>query len=132
MHKFFQLTLISLVILLIAYPSFAQQDTRRDRSSLVRLLQSKGIITEQEAARIPLSDPDDLERGLAELLLAKGVITREEYQQTFVTHSSTTDARLATAAAHVPNSTDPKPAPIEPNKSTGTTQTQKEGEVTTQ
>jgi hypothetical protein len=132
MLKVFQLTLVSFAILFLAYPAFAQQDSKPDQTSLVRLLQTKGIITEQEAARIlAASNPDDRDRGLAELLLAKGVITHEEYQQT-LTRASTTDARLAMAAAHIPNSNEAKPIAAEPVKSAGTTQAQNEGQVTTQ
>lgn len=49
---------------------------------LVQLLQSKGIITEQEAAAInQAASPDEAQRRLAKLLLDKGVISQQEYDQ---------------------------------------------------
>ncbi len=51
---------------------------------LVRLLQVKGILTEEEVTRISqASSPADAEQQLAKLLLTKGVITQAEYDHTF-------------------------------------------------
>src|SRR5436309_2402829 len=50
---------------------------------LVRLLQVKGILTEEEAARInQATSPADANQQLAKLLLIKGVITQADYDQT--------------------------------------------------
>src|SRR5262249_51648823 len=132
MLKVFRLTLVSFAILFLAYPSFAQQDNKGDKSSLVRLLQSKGIITEQEAARIlAASNADDRDRALAELLVSKGVISREEYEQTLPARPASTDARLATAAAHIPGTAEAKPPAAETSKPTRAPQAQSEGPMTT-
>ena len=60
------------VLATVAANGIAQQ---QDQSALVRPLQSKEIITEQEAATIgAVASPALAERRLAELLLTKGVL----------------------------------------------------------
>src|SRR2546427_10341436 len=78
MKKLFQLTMILFTIAALSHQAFAQeQKPNSEKDPLVRLLQSKGIITEQEAAMISeASSPAQAERRLAELLVSKGVITR--------------------------------------------------------
>jgi len=50
---------------------------------LVRVLQAKGILTADEVARISqASSPGDADRQLAKLLLMKGVISQDDYDQT--------------------------------------------------
>src|SRR5713226_9634860 len=102
MKKLFQLMVVSLAIVALTNQAFAQQqDTVRAKNPLVRLLQSKGIITEQEAAMIgEASTPAQAERRLAELLVTKGVISRQEYDQT-ISALDTPAPRLTTAAEHV-------------------------------
>src|ERR1044071_1543304 len=76
---------LTLLLVLLASPAFAQQknESQATQSPLVRLLQSKGVITEQEAAQITeASSPAESERRLAKLLLAKGIINQQEYNQT--------------------------------------------------
>ena len=81
-------------------------------SPLVRLLQVKGILTEEEVARINhASSPADADQQLAKLLLIKGVITQADYDQTmgspgFVTASSTNapGPQMIPAIYHIPGS----------------------------
>ncbi|HXG91816.1 MAG TPA: hypothetical protein VNN73_05525 [Blastocatellia bacterium] len=82
MKRTLQMIVASLALLFTAGIAAAQQNDST-RSPLVRLLQSKGIITEQEAASVSAaSTPVEAERLLAKLLLSKGVITQQEYDQT--------------------------------------------------
>src|SRR5947207_765614 len=80
MKRLFQLMVVSFAIVALSYQAFAQlQDDNSQRSPLVRLLHAKGIITEQEAAMISeASSPAEAERRLTELLVSKGLITRQE------------------------------------------------------
>ena len=84
MKKLFQLMFVSFAIVALSNQAFAQQqNSRPEKTPLVRLLQSKGIITEQEAATVSeASSPAEVQQRLAELLMSKGVISREEYDQT--------------------------------------------------
>jgi predicted porin len=142
MKKMFQLMIVSLAIVAFINQAFAQrQDTAPAKNALVRLLQSKGIITEQEAAMInDASTPAQAERRLIELLLAKGVITRQEYEQTTLAlgagsmSSDVTSARVVTAAVHVTETSTETAAraTVEPAaKEAGSAQSQAQGEVTT-
>lgn len=98
-----------LLLALFTGPAFAQQPDNSPQaapSPLVRLLQSKGIITEQEALQISqAATPAEAERRLAKLLLAKGVIDGQEYDQTVSALGASSapsngEPRVATAAAH--------------------------------
>ena len=107
MKKLFQLTILLFTIAALSDQAFAQeQNPNSERNPLVRLLQSKGIITEQEAAMISeASSPAQAERRLAELLVSKGVITRQEYEQTRLalgasSTASDSAAPRVVAAAH--------------------------------
>jgi len=70
---------------LLAIPTAAQQENHQaTTSSLVRLLQSKGILTAQEVAMMnQASSPSEADHRLAQLLLSKGLITQTDYQETF-------------------------------------------------
>jgi hypothetical protein len=142
MKKVFQLMIISLAIVTLLHQAYAQQQGRNaEKNPLVRLLQTKGIITEQEAATISeASSPAQAERRLAELLLSKGVISRQEFDQTLLALGGGSAAfdsaapQAITAAAHVSG----KP-PIEsttavgkaPAKEASPAQAQAEGPMTT-
>ncbi len=96
-----------LLLALFAGSALAQESTppRATPNPLIRLLQSKGVITEQEAAHLNgAASPADAERQLAKLLLAKGVINQQEYDQTLSAlgaGSAPSDApRVINAAAH--------------------------------
>lgn len=142
MNRLFQLMVFSFAIVAFSYQAFAQlQDDNSQRNPLVRLLQTKGIITEQEAAMISEAPtPAQAERRLTELLVSKGVITREEYEQTLLTReasSASLDAstpRVIPAATHISEapSVDSARTPGEaPGKDAGPAQVQAEGPVTT-
>lgn len=98
-----------LLLALLTSPSLAQQreNPQATPDPLVRLLQSKGIITEQEAAQIAeASSMVESQQRLARLLLTKGVISQQEYDQTLSAlgvgsvPSEVAASRVATAAAH--------------------------------
>src|SRR5262249_19720395 len=95
MKRGFQFLLIHLVMLvaMVGWVS-AQQNSDSSASAdnpLVKLLQSKGIITEQEALMVnSASSRTESDERLARLLLSKGLISREEYDQTII--ASTADA----------------------------------------
>jgi len=65
--------------------SWGQQpaDNKAAVNPLVRVLQAKGILTEEEVAQISqASSASDADRRLAKLLLMKGVISQADYDQT--------------------------------------------------
>ena len=122
-----------------AAPVFAQQDSESLKTPLIRLLQSKGIITEQEAAMVSeASSPAEAEHRLAELLLSKGMITRQEYDQALasaaVATAGSSSPRAITAGAHIdksePAKTERPTTGLVP-KEPGVAQSQAQGEVTT-
>ncbi len=83
MKRILQLIVSSIAILFLAGMALAgQQQNGSTQSPLVRLLQSKGIITEQEAASLSAAvSPAEAEQKLVKLLLSKGVISQQEYDQ---------------------------------------------------
>lgn len=137
MKRLFGSMMFSFALAVLAVTAAAQQ---KDRTPLVRLLESKGIITEQEAAMISeASSPAQAERRLAELLLARKVISREEYDQTLLalgagSTASDSTPRVTVAAAHVGESpaSNSSRAAREPNeKASSPAQAQAEGPMTT-
>jgi hypothetical protein len=82
---------VSLVVCLLAtfawcQRAFAQQQSENPPAAnpLVRLLQGKGILTDEEVAQINKgSSLADANQRLASLLLSKGVISQSDYDQTF-------------------------------------------------
>jgi hypothetical protein len=137
MKRFLGSMIVSFALAALAVNAAAQQ---QDKTPLVRLLQSKGIITEQEAAMISeASSPAQAERRLAELLLSKRVISRDEYDQTLLALGASSTAsdsapRVTVAAAHVGDAaaSNAHNAPSEPSrKASGPAQPQAEGPMTT-
>ena len=105
-RKSLRLLLALVAVLALATTVVAQQqnDQKPANSALVRLLQSKGILTEEEAATIgQATTPAESEQRLAKLLLSKGLITQEDYNETVgasavsVSTESTTGARVVPA-----------------------------------
>ena len=94
---------VSLLALFISALPVLPQSTADNRSAvtdpLVQLLLAKRIISAQEAASISSSSWPESSSQLAALLLKKGLITREEYDQT-VSSASGQDLDAA-AAPHV-------------------------------
>src|SRR5712692_11853114 len=88
----------------LAMPAVAQQQNERQPAAnpLVRLLQSKGILTEEEAAMVSqAATPGESERRLARLLLSKGIITEADYDQTVAGTSVMTASAEGSAGARV-------------------------------
>jgi hypothetical protein len=84
-RRVLHLALAAFVVLALAGTVVAQQQTNSKPAAnpLVRLLQSKGILTEEEAAMIgQAGSAIESEQRLARLLLSKGLITQEDYNQT--------------------------------------------------
>jgi len=79
---------------------FAQQANNKPAMNpLVRLLQDKGILTEEEIAQTNrASSPGDAEQQLAKLLVTKGVITQADYERTYGV-TTVVDASTATSSA---------------------------------
>ncbi len=78
--------LVVLLVASLAWSSYvaAQQQAPSSQpvSPLVRVLQSKGILTPEEAAQInQASSASDADQRLAKLLLSKGVISQADYNQ---------------------------------------------------
>ena len=86
-------------------------------SPLVRVLQSKGILTPQEAAEISqASSASDADQRLAKLLLSKGVISQSDYNQMMgapgimnASASSSAPATMIPAVYRVPAAGAPAP-----------------------
>src|SRR5260370_36088165 len=77
-----------LVTLAVSDRSWAQQaaDHKSTGSSLVRVLQAKGVLTAEEVAQISqASSASDADQRLAKLLLLNGVISQTAYDQTVYT-----------------------------------------------
>lgn len=77
--------LVTFAMLTVAMPVFAQQktDTRPADNPLVQLLESKGILTHEEATQLnQAASADEANQRLAQLLLSKGLISQQEYAQT--------------------------------------------------
>lgn len=108
--------LILFTLLTLSTPVEAQGPpaAQTQSSPLVRLLQSKGIISDEEAASVSSApSTSEAEQRLASLLLSKGVISPEEYANTVsaLGAGSTQSApRIVSIAAHAPASAPVSPA----------------------
>ncbi len=75
--------LVLTCVAVIGLPVFAQQNSSPTNNPLIQLLQSKGILSSEEAATVmQASSPDEANRRLAQLLVFKGLISEQEYQAT--------------------------------------------------
>jgi hypothetical protein len=84
MKKSSQMILVVLVFFAMATLSMAQQNDGSPPApnALVRLLQSKGIITPEEATSLnQAASSVDSQMQLAKLLLSKGLISQKEYEE---------------------------------------------------
>lgn len=85
---------------------FAQQQavSKTAANPLVRLLQDKGILTEEEVAQIDrASSPADADQQLAKLLVTKGIITQADYEETYgVATVASVSAATTSAAVVIP------------------------------
>jgi hypothetical protein len=92
------------VALFLVTPALAQQpaDHQTTTPPLVQLLQSKGILTAQEAATISqASTADEANVRLAQLLVSKGLISQQDYNNT-VSATAPGGAQLVNAVATAP------------------------------
>jgi hypothetical protein len=102
--------LLSLAVALAAVPAMAQQQGNHPSiaNPLVQLLQSKGILTAEEASSVnQASSPEDANAQLAKLLVSKGLISDQEYRTAFATPAAAaapapSGAHLLEAVYHVP------------------------------
>src|SRR5712692_5324241 len=105
------LLLFALVACVLVLPVFAQQqsDPKVPTNPLVQLLQTKGILTPEEAALVTQAvSPAESNQLLAKVLLRKGLITEEEFNQTVadsvtpVVAQGSSDARMIPAVLRIP------------------------------
>jgi hypothetical protein len=108
MNRVSCLLLVGLIAVGLAVPAFAQQQANQPAATppLVQLLQSKGILTSDEAAMISqASSADEANARLAQLLYSKGVISKQDYDQMLVPSLVQTGAvsqpHLVNAVIHV-------------------------------
>jgi hypothetical protein len=108
---FYFLVTAFLLVGLLVNPSTAQQSSSGSpaNSPLVKILQSKGILTDAEANLISQAgSPAEAEQRLAKLLLAKGLISQSDYEQTVgtsvvaTTASASSEARMIPAVLRIP------------------------------
>jgi len=106
MNRVIRITLVAFAIAALAFPVAAQQTAPPAASNpLVQLLQSKGILTAEEAATIgTASSPGEANERLAHLLLNKGLITQEEYKATAAASAvPVAQSQAAPGGAHMVN-----------------------------
>ena len=101
---------------LVSLAAAQQQDQPKAAPNpLVQLLQSKGVLTSQEAAAInQAATPAEQQQRLTQLLYSKGIITQDEYKQTAAAEAKikvpdSQGTTLVPAAAHV-SAGEPEPA----------------------
>jgi len=116
MNRMFRIVLVALAVVALALPVAAQQaDNQSASNPLVQLLQSKGILSAEEATNVrSASTTAEANERLARLLWSKGLISQAEYNSTVaaaaIAASSTNGggARMVNAGASVT----PEPAPM--------------------
>lgn len=93
--------LATIAVVFFAGAAIAQQATTSSGSPLIQLLQSKGVISAEEAAQINQGPPAEIEQRLTRLLQQKGVISASEAEELqpspaamTVADSSSSHARL--------------------------------------
>ena len=100
-----RLSLLLAVVLAFGLVSLvaAQQQDQPKANPLVQLLQSKGVLTTQEAAAINQAPTEaEQQSRLTQLLYSKGIITQDEYQTTAAAErASESQGMWIPAAAHV-------------------------------
>jgi len=115
--------LLALMFAATIAASAQQSDEKSAANPLVKLLQSKGILSEQEAATVnQAGSAAEQQKALSRLLLTKGIISQNEYDQTVAKNASpTTDsATFVPAVAHMapPAASAADPAPAPPDQKT--------------
>lgn len=119
MTKWLRFSFALAAMLVLTIPIFAQQKTDRQTPAppLVQLLQAKGILTADEAATISqASSADEANARLAALLVSKGLISQQDYNNTVPAAASSLtneggSAHLMNATNHlITLNTEPAPA----------------------
>jgi len=121
-----RLSLVLAAVLAFGLVSLAvaqQQDqSKAAPNPLVQLLQTKGVLTSQEAAAInQAATPAEQQSRLTQLLYSKGIITQDEYKTTAAAEASKVSDSHGTwlpAAAHV-SAGEPEPAMAMPPQAPG-------------
>jgi hypothetical protein len=109
MLKWLRFSSAMAVALLLTMPLFAQQkiDRQTPAPPLVQLLQAKGILTADEAATISqAASADEANARLAALLVSKGLISQQDYNNTVgapaleAVNNGSTGAHMMSAVSH--------------------------------
>jgi hypothetical protein len=105
----------------MAVPAPAQGQDKQATPPLVQLLQSKGILSPDEAAQLSQAgSADEANARLAQLLVAKGLISQDDYYRTVSTTEPISDVgsgggHFMNALIHIPSkSSTPPPATSDP------------------
>jgi hypothetical protein len=106
MNRMIRIVLVVFAVAAVAMPIAAQQADHQSASNpLVQLLQSKGILSAEEAATVrSASTTAEANERLARLLWSKGLISQEEYNST-VAASAASASSTGTNGAHMVNAT---------------------------
>jgi len=107
--------LMAVVAMGMAMPAVAQGQDKQATPPLVQLLQSKGILSSDEAAQLSAAgSADEANARLANLLVAKGLISREDYDHTVGATEPVSDkasgGHYVNALLHVSKDSAPPPA----------------------
>ena len=113
MNRVIRIILVVVAVAALAIPVAAQQADHQTASNpLVQLLQSKGILTAEEAATIrTASSTGEANERLAHLLLSKGLISQDEYNTTVAASAVSASANSASGARLMDAAVTPSPAP---------------------
>jgi hypothetical protein len=88
------LMLILTCVVVLGAPAFPQPGDSPTNNALINLLQSKGILSPDEAAAVmQASSPEEANRRLAQLLIGKGLISEQEYQTTLANSAPATNQK---------------------------------------
>src|SRR5208282_5750415 len=112
MNRVIRLILVMVAVAALVVPVAAQQADHQSASNpLVQLLQSKGILTAEEAATIRTApSTGEANERLANLLLSKGLISQDEYNTTVASSAVSASENGASGARLVNAAVTPSPA----------------------
>ena len=121
MNRMIRIVLVALAVAALALPIAAQQATPQSASNpLVQILQSKGILSADEAASVrSASTTAEANERLARLLWSKGLISQEDYNATVAAAASpaVSAANTPASGAHMVNAA----APVKPGSAPAAT-----------
>jgi hypothetical protein len=101
------LLMILTCVVVLGPLAFTQQANSATNNPLINLLQSKGILSPDEAAAVlQTSSPEESNGRLAQLLVGKGLISEQEYQATLANagriNQNAPSAQLVSTVYHAP------------------------------